>query len=302
MTSMIRFDGRVAIVTGAGNGLGRAHALGLAARGARVVVNDLGGDGRGDGGSVGPAEAVAEEIRANGGQAIADGADVSDPAAVQAMVDRTMAEWGRVDILLNNAGITRDASFGKMALEDFRKVVDVHLTGSMICTRAVWNIMRDQEYGRVLLTSSTSGLYGAFAQAHYAAAKSAMLGLMNVLQIEGGHHNIRVNMLAPWAATRLTAGLLPQEMLDRMRPELVTPAVLYLLGEDAPERVIIGAGSGSFSRIQLVEGAAIHLAGDQCTPEALAARFDEMSAAEHLHTVTDTFEQNRALLAAAEQA
>lgn len=288
----IRFDGRVAIVTGAGNGLGRSHALGLAARGAKVVVNDLGGGGNGTGSSASVAEAVAEEIRAAGGEAIADGADISQADQVNEMVAKTMDRWGRVDIMLNNAGITRDKSFGKMDMADFRKVVDVHLVGTTLCTQAVWNIMREQQYGRILMTSSTSGLYGAFAQASYAAAKAAMLGLMNVLHIEGIKHDIRINMLAPWAATRLTAGLLPEEMLKLMGPETVTPGVLYLLSDDAPARVILSAGSGCFARIRLLESEAVYLGGDECTPEMVAARFDEISATDNQRLVTDTFEQN----------
>lgn len=288
----IRFDGRVAIVTGAGNGLGRSHALGLAARGAKVVVNDLGGGGNGTGSSASVAEAVAEEIRAAGGEAIADGADISQADQVDEMVAKAMDRWGRVDIMLNNAGITRDKSFGKMDMADFRKVVDVHLVGTTLCTQAVWNIMREQQYGRILMTSSTSGLYGAFAQAGYAAAKAAMLGLMNVLHIEGIKHDIRINMLAPWAATRLTAGLLPEEMLKLMGPETVTPGVLYLLSDDAPARVILSAGSGCFARIRLLESEAVYLGGDECTPEMVAARFDEISATDNQRLVTDTFEQN----------
>lgn len=288
----IRFDGRVAIVTGAGNGLGRSHALGLAARGAKVVINDLGGGGNGTGSSATVAEAVAEEIRAAGGEAIADGADISQADQVEAMVAKTMERWGRVDIMLNNAGITRDKSFGKMDMTDFRKVIDVHLIGTTLCTQAVWNIMREQNYGRVLMTSSTSGLYGAFAQASYAAAKAAMLGLMNVLHIEGIKHDIRINMLAPWAATRLTAGLLPEEMLKLMGPETVTPGVLYLLGEDAPTRVILSAGSGCFARIRLFESEAVYFGPDECTPEMVAARFDEISGTENQRLVSDTFEQN----------
>lgn len=293
----IRFDGRVAIVTGAGNGLGRSHALGLAARGAKVMVNDLGGSGNGVGASSEAAEAVAAEIRTLGGEAITDNADVSDDDAVKAMVAKTMQKWGRVDILLNNAGITRDKSFGKMDMADFRKVLDVHLVGTALCTQAVWNIMREQNYGRVLMTSSTSGLYGAFSQANYAAAKAGMLGLMNVLHIEGIKRNIRVNLLAPWASTRLSAGLYAQEVLDLMRPETVTPGVLYLLSEDAPARVILGAGSGSFSRIRLFESEPVYLPPDKCTPEEVAARFEEISSTDGQRLMTDTFEQNRNLLA-----
>jgi NAD(P)-dependent dehydrogenase (short-subunit alcohol dehydrogenase family) len=288
----IRFDGRVAIVTGAGNGLGRAHALALAARGAKVVVNDFGGAGNGAGRSSEVAEAVVEEIRAAGGEAIADPADVSQQDEVLAMVATAMERWGRIDILVNNAGITRDRSFGKMDIADFRKVVDVHLLGTTLCTQAVWNIMREQNYGRVLMTSSTSGLYGAFAQAAYAAAKAGMLGLMNVLHVEGLKHGIRVNLLAPWASTRLTAGLLPQEALDLMGPETVTPGVLFLVSEDAPTRMIMSAGSGCFARIRLLESEAVFFPPDARTPEAIAARFEDICSAEGEREVTDTFQQN----------
>jgi NAD(P)-dependent dehydrogenase (short-subunit alcohol dehydrogenase family) len=298
----IRFDDRVAIVTGAGNGLGRAHALGLAARGARVVVNDLGGSGNGSGRAPEIAEAVAAEIRAAGGSAIADGADVSNAEEVADMVGRAMAEWGRVDILVNNAGITRDKSFGKMDMADFRKVLDVHLVGTTLCTQAVWNIMREQNYGRVVMTSSTSGLYGAFAQAAYAAAKSGMLGLMNVLHVEGIKYDIRVNLLAPWASTRLTAGLLSPEALELMAPETVTPGVLFLVGENAPARMIMSAGSGCFARIRLMESEAVFLPPDARTPEAIAERFDAISSIEGQREVEDTFEQNRNLVRRAAEA
>jgi len=292
----IRFDGRVAIVTGAGNGLGKAHALALAARGAKVVVNDLGGSGNGAGRSSSVAEAVADEIRQAGGEAIADGADISDEGQVRDMVATAMARWGRVDILVNNAGITRDKSFGKMDMADFRKVLDVHLVGTTLCTQAVWNIMRDQGYGRIVMTSSTSGLYGAFAQAAYASAKAGMLGLMNVLHIEGVKHDIRVNLLAPWAATRLTAGLLPQQALDLMGPDTVTPGVLYLVSENAPARIILSAGSGCFARIRLLESEAVFFPPGERTPEMIAARFDEISSTAGQREVTDTFDQNSYLV------
>ena len=288
----IRFDGRVAIVTGAGNGLGRAHALTLAARGAKVVVNDFGGAGNGAGRSSEVAESVVEVIRAAGGEAIADPADVSRQDEVTAMVAKAMERWGRVDILVNNAGITRDRSFGKMDIADFQKVVDVHLLGTTLCTQAVWNIMREQNYGRVVMTSSTSGLYGAFAQAAYAAAKAGMLGLMNVLHVEGAKHGIRVNLLAPWASTRLTAGLLPQEALDLMGPETVTPGVLFLVSEDAPARMIMSAGSGCFARIRLLESEAVFFPPGERTPEAIAARFEDICSVEGEREVTDTFQQN----------
>ena len=177
----MRFDGRVAIVTGAGGGLGRQHALALAARGARVVVNDLGGTVDGNGGTPKAAQAVVDEIRAAGGEAIANGASVTDAPAVQAMVEQALAAWGRVDILVNNAGILRDKSFGKMTLDDFRLVVDVHLMGAVNCTKAVWETMRAQNYGRIVMTTSSSGLYGNFGQANYGAAKMALVGLMQTL-------------------------------------------------------------------------------------------------------------------------
>ncbi|MBV8851004.1 MAG: SDR family NAD(P)-dependent oxidoreductase, partial [Methylobacteriaceae bacterium] len=203
----IRFDGRVAIVTGAGNGLGRAHALGLASRGAKVVVNDLGASRDGTGGSSEAAEKVVAEIKAQGGEALANGANVADAAAVQEMVEEAMRKFGRIDILVNNAGILRDKSFAKMDLADFRTVLDVHLWGSVVCTKAVWDIMRTQNYGRVVFTSSSSGIYGNFGQSNYGAAKMAMVGLMNVLHLEGERNNIRVNVLSPTAATRMTEEL-----------------------------------------------------------------------------------------------
>jgi NAD(P)-dependent dehydrogenase (short-subunit alcohol dehydrogenase family) len=225
----IRFDERVAIVTGAGNGLGRAHALGLASRGAKVVVNDFGGARDGTGGSLTPAQAVVEEIEKAGGVAMADGADVSDFEQVTAMVERVTKEWGRVDLLCANAGILRDKSFGKMEVADFRKVLDVHLIGTFHCCKAVWNGMRDRNYGRIVLTTSSSGLYGNFGQANYGAAKSGMVGLMNVLAEEGRKNDIRVNIISPTAATRMTEELLPPQALALMRPESITPAVEFLL-------------------------------------------------------------------------
>jgi NAD(P)-dependent dehydrogenase (short-subunit alcohol dehydrogenase family) len=219
----IRFDGRVAIVTGAGAGLGRAHALELGRRGAKLVVNDFGGGVDGTGGSSAPAEKVAEEIRAAGGEAISNGADITSREQVENMVAAAMEEWGRVDILINNAGILRDASFAKMTIADFQKVMDVHLMGSVICTKAVWGHMRDAGYGRILMTTSSSGLYGNFGQSNYGAAKMALIGLMNTLQIEGEKNDIRVNALGPGAATRMTESLLPAPVVALMTPESVTP-------------------------------------------------------------------------------
>ena len=265
----IRFDDRVAIVTGAAGGLGRCHALGLAARGAKVVVNDLGPGGA-------PSE-VVEEIERAGGTAMADGADVTNADEVAAMVSRAEAEWGRVDILVNNAGILRDKSFAKMEIADFEKVVGVHLMGSAICTKAVWGGMRDRGYGRVVFTSSASGIYGNFGQANYGAAKAAMIGLMNVLHLEGAKYDIRVNVLAPTAATGMTAGLLPPEVAALLTPESVTPAVLFLVGENAPSRTIMGAGGGVFAVTHIEETPGVFLPEAERTPEKIAACFAEIA-------------------------
>ena len=267
----IDFTGRVAIVTGAGGGLGRLHALALAARGAKVVVNDLGGDVRGVGGSVSAAQAVVDEIRAGGGEAMASGASVTDFEAVQNMVQHTMDTWGRVDILVNNAGILRDKSFAKMDLADFRVVMEVHVMGAVHCTKAVWPHMQAQNYGRVVMTTSSSGLYGNFGQANYGAAKLALVGLMQTLSIEGEKNNIRVNCLAPTAATRMTEGLMPEAVLKALAPEAVVPAMLVMACEDAPNRTILCAGAGSFevAHITLTQG--VHLGMSDDTPEQLLA-------------------------------
>jgi NAD(P)-dependent dehydrogenase (short-subunit alcohol dehydrogenase family) len=272
----IRFDGRVAIVTGAGNGLGKAHALGLAARGAKVVVNDFGGTRDGTGGSLSPAETVVEDIRKAGGEAIADGADVSDFGQVTAMVERAVKTWGQVDVMCANAGILRDKSFGKMDPADFSKVIDVHLIGSYNCAKAVWDGMRERNYGRIVFTSSASGLFGNFGQSNYGAAKAGIVGLMNVLAEEGRKANIRVNTIAPTAATRMTEGLIPPPALALMKPESITPAVLYLLGENAPTRTVLGAGAGSFAQIKIVETEGINLPESEWTPEAIAAHIGEI--------------------------
>jgi len=273
----IDFKGRVAIVTGAGGGLGRQHALALAARGAKVVVNDLGGARDGSGGSVSAAQAVVDEIKAAGGEAIANGASVTDFEAVQAMVQQAVDAWGRVDILINNAGILRDKSFSKMELADFKLVVDVHLMGAVNCTKAVWALMNEQKYGRIVMTTSSSGLYGNFGQSNYGAAKLALVGLMQTLSIEGAKNDIRVNCLAPTAATRMTEDLFPKEMLEAFRPEAVVPAMLVLAAQDAPNRTILCAGAGTFeaAHITLTQGAWLGIAAD--TPEQLAARLSEVT-------------------------
>jgi len=266
MSSRLTFNDRVAIVTGAGGGLGRCHALALAARGAKVVVNDLGN-----------AQPVVDEIIAAGGQAIANSASVTDMAAVQAMVDEAQETWGRVDILVNNAGILRDKSFAKMTLEDFRLVLDVHLMGAVHCCKAVWPLMQAQQYGRIALTTSSSGLYGNFGQSNYGAAKMALVGLMQTLSLEGAKFDIRVNCLAPTAATRMTEGLMPAAVLEALKPEAVTPALLWLISQDAPNRAIACAGAGTFeaAHITLTEG--LHLGIGDDVPEQLAAAWAEVS-------------------------
>ncbi|MBY5972567.1 SDR family NAD(P)-dependent oxidoreductase [Ferrimonas balearica] len=289
----ISFAGRVAIVTGAGVGLGRSHALGLAARGARVVVNDLGVATDGTGQSSAEAEAVVEEIRAGGGEAMAHGANVTDAAQVQDMVDQAVAQWGKVDILVCNAGILRDKTFTKMELDDFAKVVDVHLMGSVVPTKALWDHFREQNYGRIVYTTSASGLYGNFGQSNYGAAKAALVGLMNVLTQEGAKYNIRANLLAPTAATRMTEGLLPQQVLDLLRPETITPGLLTLLHEDAPSRMILGAGGGCFTETRIYETPGVAFADDELDPDTIAARMEEIRAEEGQEVMPGAFAQTR---------
>jgi len=273
----IRFDGRVAIVTGAGGGLGRQHALALAARGAKVVVNDLGGTLDGNGGTPLAAQQVVDEIIAAGGIAMANGASVTDADAVQAMVDAAMAAWGRVDILVNNAGILRDKSFTKMTLDDFRLVIEVHLMGAVNCSKAVWDLMRAQNYGRIVMTTSSSGLFGNFGQSNYGAAKMALIGLMQTLSIEGAKNDIRVNCLAPTAATRMTENLMPEAVLKLLQPEAVTPGLLALVHEDAPTRAILCAGAGAFERahVTLTPGIFVGLPDDAA--EQVALNFEALS-------------------------
>jgi len=271
------FKGRVAIVTGAGGGLGRQHALALAKRGAKVLVNDLGGAVDGSGGSVSAAQAVVDEIRAAGGEALANGASVTDFAAVEAMVQQAIDAWGRVDILVNNAGILRDKSFSKMDMADFRLVVDVHLMGAAHCCKAVWPHMVAQQYGRILMTTSSTGLYGNFGQANYGAAKLAQVGLMQTLAIEGAKYHIHVNALAPTAATRMTESLFPPQILDALQPEAVVPAMLVLVHESAPTRTILCAGGGSFEAAHITLTQGIHLGLGDTVPEQLAQRLAQVT-------------------------
>lgn len=258
---------RVAIVTGAGKGLGRSHALTLSQHGARVAVNDV---------DAALAQRVAEEITASGGVAIPVAASVTDEAQIAAMVDRVTSVWGRADILVNNAGILRDKSFAKMSLADFRQVLDVHLMGSVICTKAVWDIMRGQRYGRVVMTTSSSGLYGNFGQSNYGAAKMALVGVMQTLGLEGDKYGIRVNCLAPSAATQMTRGVLSETALERLDPGLVSPGLLALVGENAPTRAILCAGAGHFARahVTLTKG---HFVGAETgADERVIAGWDQI--------------------------
>lgn len=270
----VNYQGQVAIVTGAGAGLGRSHALALAARGAKVVVNDLGSkDGSLSVGSL----AVVAEIEAAGGEAIANGANVANMSQVEAMVAQTMEEWGRVDILVNNAGILRDKSFGNMPIEDFQLVVDVHLMGSANCTKAVWNIMKEQGYGRIVMTTSSSGLYGNFGQANYGAAKMGVAGLMNTLCIEGDKYGIKVNCLSPTANTAMTEDLIEdQRVLDMMTVDSVTAGLLALVAKDSPNRAILGCGAGGYARAVIKETDGIYLSPEQQTPENILAKWDEL--------------------------
>ena len=278
---MIRFDDQVAIVTGAGAGLGRSHALGLAARGAQVVVNDMG-----------DATSVVSDIETAGGQAMAISADVSDADAITEMVAQVMERWGRVDILINNAGILRDKTFAKMDMDDFAKVIDVHLMGTAQCCHSVWPIMRAQRYGRIVLTASGSGLYGNFGQSNYGAAKAAMVGLMNVLHLEGARDDIRINTLAPTAATAMTEGLLPQAALDLLQPETITPGVLHLVSQDAPSRTILSAGGGTFAITQIKETQGALIEGE-ITPEAVAAAWSKISDPTDAEPLENAFAQTR---------
>jgi NAD(P)-dependent dehydrogenase (short-subunit alcohol dehydrogenase family) len=265
--SDIRFDGKVAIVTGAGNGLGRQHALELARRGARVVVNDLGGSMDGSGGGSESSHAVVEEIKALGGEAIANGSSVTDDAGVARMVKDTMDKWGRIDILIANAGVLRDKSFSKMDLPDFEFVLGVHLLGTVKSTKAVWEIMRAQNYGRIVCTTSSSGLYGNFGQSNYGAAKLGIIGFMNTIKLEGQKNNIHINAVSPVAATRMTEGLMPPAVLEKLKPEYVTPGVVYLASDEAPTGCILTAGAGAFALARIVETEGVYLGEDGLSAE-----------------------------------
>ncbi len=272
----IRFDGKVAIVTGAGGGLGKQHALELARRGAKVVINDLGGSVDGSGGNSAAADAVVAEIKAAGGEAIANGASVTDEAGVAHLVKQTMDAYGKIDILICNAGILRDKSFSKMEQADFDAVMQVHVWGTFRPIKAVWDIMKAQNYGRIVVTTSSSGMYGNFGQANYGAAKMAVLGLMNTLKIEGQKNNIHVNAISPVAATRMTENLMPPAVLEKLKPEYVTPGVVYLVSEGAPTGAILTAGAGAFALSRIFETEGVYLGEDGITVEEVAENWSRI--------------------------
>jgi NAD(P)-dependent dehydrogenase (short-subunit alcohol dehydrogenase family) len=274
----IRFDGKVAIVTGAGGGLGKQHALELARRGARVVVNDLGGAMDGSGGHSDAAMAVVDEIKALGGEAIANGSSVTDDAGVARMVKDAMDQWGRIDVLIANAGILRDKSFSKMDIADFELVLNVHLMGTVKPTKAVWEIMREQNYGRIVVTTSSSGMYGNFGQSNYGAAKMGILGFMNTIKLEGQKNNVHINAISPVAATRMTENLMPPAMLEKLKPEYVTPGVVYLASEEAPTGAILTAGAGVFAVAKIFETEGVYLGEGGITVEEVRDNWDKIAA------------------------
>ena len=295
----IRYDGQVAIVTGAGNGLGRSHALALAERGAKVVVNDLGGAVDGSGSSSDAALQTVRLIEQAGGEAISNDANVADFAQVEAMVAQAVEKWGRVDILVNNAGILRDKSFVKMTMADFQLVVDVHLMGSANCTKAVWELMRGQGYGRVVMTTSSSGMYGNFGQANYGAAKMAVVGLMNTLVLEGDNYDIKVNCLSPTAGTRMLDGLLTDEASAILTVESVTTGLLTLCDNDAPNRTILCAGAGGYARTHIYETNGIFLAPEDQTPENVRANMDSIENTDDQKILVGGFQQTDKFVAKA---
>ena len=270
------FTDKVVIVTGAGGGLGKSHALDFARRGAKVVVNDLGGSVDGSAGTSEAAQDVVDEILAAGGTAIANGSSVTDDAGVTNMISQTMDAFGRIDVLVNNAGVLRDKSFAKMEIDDFTFVVDVHLFGTLKPTKAVWPIMKEQGYGRIMVTSSSSGLYGNFGQANYGAAKMGVVGFINTLKLEGQKDNIHINALAPVAWTRMTSNLMPPEMEEMLKPEQVTPAVVFMCSENAPTGKIICAGAGAFASAHIVETRGMYLGADP-SAEQVAENWEQIS-------------------------
>ena len=288
----ISFVNQVAIVTGAGDGLGRSHALELAKRGAKVGVHDLGGARDGTGGGSEAAQEVVATIKAAGGEAIANGANVADFTQVEEMVAQAIEQWGRVDVLVNNAGILRDKTFAKMSLDDFQTVVDVHLMGSVNCSKAVWDIMRDQNYGRIVMTTSSSGMYGNFGQANYGAAKMALVGFMNTLVLEGKKYGIQVNTLSPTAGTRMLEDIIDdKQVMELMSVESVTAGLITLCDKDAPNRTILCAGAGGYATTHIYETEGVFLPADQQTAENVRANIDEINSADGERILTAGFEQ-----------
>jgi len=294
--SEIKFENRVAIVTGAGGGLGRSHALALAARGVKVVVNDLGGSVDGTGGGATMADNVVAEIIAAGGEAIANGANVTNADEVQAMVNEAIAKWGKIDILVNNAGILRDKSFSKMEMSDWDLVVGVHLRGSATCTKAVWNHMKENGYGRIVMTTSSSGMYGNFGQTNYGAAKAGLSGFMRTLCLEGAKYDIRVNTLSPTARSRMTENLMPEEILEKLTVESVSAGLVYLVCDDAPNRMILCAGAGGYSETKVFETSGINLSEGEQTAENVAKFIDKIRDIDGIEEYTNGGQQGAKFL------
>lgn len=292
----IEFNNRVAIVTGAGGGLGRSHALALAARGVKVVVNDLGGSVDGTGGSETMAQKVVAEIEAMGGEAMANGANVTKEDEVDAMVAEAIERFGKVDILVNNAGILRDKSFSKMTMADWDLVVAVHLKGSAVCTKAVWNHMKENQYGRIVMTTSSSGMYGNFGQTNYGTAKAGLSGFMRTLCLEGAKYDIRINTLSPTARSRMTEGLMPEEILEKLKVEPVSAGLVYLVCDDAPNRVILAAGAGGYALTKVFETQGINLSEGEQTAENVAAHWDRIASNEGMEEFTNGGQQGAKFL------
>ncbi|QWC56054.1 SDR family NAD(P)-dependent oxidoreductase [Erythrobacter sp. 3-20A1M] len=293
----IDFKDKVAIVTGAGGGLGKQYALELARRGAKVVVNDLGGSRDGTGHSDMALE-VVEEIEKAGGTAVSNGASVTEYDQMEKMIADAKQQWGGVHILINNAGVLRDKSFAKMSPEDFEFVVKVHLLGSAYATKAAWETFREQSYGRVLMTASSTGLFGNFGQANYGAAKLGLAGLTKTLHLEGAKYNIKVNTLSPVAGTRMTEDLFPEQAFELFAPENVVPAALFLVSEDAPSNAIVGAGAGGYHSAWTVMNEPVWLPEGERSVEDFARHWDKISEFSNLKAPESGAEQSGQILAA----